>query len=244
VCDLLLEEDGEPVAEMLGAVLSPPGGPEGGPHFVHRIDWLRRALPPGPQTGQRHVLLAGTSPGAGGTGPVRLSLAPDGQALHEALADTSVTDVAWFWQPAPGQMSYARLRAELEHNFRALLEALAAPGLADPRRTPRVWLVTERAQWLPGDRADGQEQIAAGALWGFGHVLLNEHPRLKATCVDVDGDGGAGAMCAGCWPQTPPRPGPAASRCTPPPAPRPRRWPPVSGPPRARRCGCGWRPRP
>jgi acyl transferase domain-containing protein/acyl carrier protein len=210
VCDLLLEEDGEPVAEVLGAVLSPPGGPEDGPHFVHRIDWLRRALPAQPQTAApRHVLLAGTDHAAGGappavlsaltgrpelfaadgTGPVRLSLAANGAALHEALADASVTDVAWFWQPGDGQMSYARLRAELEHNFRALLEALAAPGLADPRRTPRMWLVTERAQWLPGDRADGGEQVAAGALWGFGHVLLNEHPKLKATCVDVDGDG-------------------------------------------------------
>ncbi|MGG7614204.1 type I polyketide synthase, partial [Streptomyces sp. ZG43] len=120
---------------------------------------------------------------------LRLTLAPDAAALHAALDDVSVTDVAWFWRPAAGEQSYARLRAELESNFRGLLGALAAPGLADPQRTPRLWLVTERAQWLPGDRADGTEQLAAAALWGFGHVLLNEHPKLKATLVDVDQDG-------------------------------------------------------
>ncbi|MFD9072852.1 SDR family NAD(P)-dependent oxidoreductase [Streptomyces lasiicapitis] len=216
-------EGGEPVAEVLGAVLARPEGPAGAPHFVHRVEWLRRSLPQ-PQGGQgaargqeRHVLLAGTATDTGAAPPavltalaglcaatgeqdgqeggqgVRLSLAADTAALGEALADASVTDVAWFWQPGAGEMSYERLRAELEHNFRTLLAALAAPGLADPRRTPRVWLVTERAQWLPGDSADGGEQIAAGALWGFGHVLLNEHPKLKATLVDVDRDGQGGA---------------------------------------------------
>jgi acyl transferase domain-containing protein/acyl carrier protein len=216
LADLLLLEDDEPVAEVLGAVLSRPGGPGSGPHFIHRIDWLRCTLPPShsePQ--QRHVLLAGTGEATHTVPPavltalrgreslftpdgvqgLRLSLAADAAALEKALTDTSVTDVAWFWQPAAGPMSYARLRSELEHNFRALLKALAAPGLADARRTPRVWLVTERAQWLPGDRADGEEQIAAAALWGFGHVLLNEHPKLKATCVDVDAGGESAAAC-------------------------------------------------
>ncbi|EPH39685.1 type I polyketide synthase [Streptomyces aurantiacus] len=138
--------------------------------------------------------------GAEGVRGVRLSLAPDAAALHEALADPSVTDVAWFWQSGAGEMSYERLRTELEGNFRALLAALAAPGLADPRRTPRVWLVTERAQWLPGDGADGREQLAAAALWGFGHVLLNEHPKLKATLVDVESEGpGAAAALLAEW---------------------------------------------
>ncbi|MFE9318645.1 SDR family NAD(P)-dependent oxidoreductase [Streptomyces albidoflavus] len=210
LADLLLLEDDEPVAELLGAELARPQGPDSGPHFTHRVDWLRRSLPAAhPAPAPRHVLLAGAADGAGGPlvpaaldalaglcGPngapqddLRLTLAPDAAALHAALDDVSVTDVAWFWRPAAGEQSYARLRAELESNFRGLLGALAAPGLADPRRTPRLWLVTERAQWLPGDRADGTEQLAAAALWGFGHVLLNEHPKLKATLVDVDQDG-------------------------------------------------------
>ncbi|GGS25407.1 hypothetical protein GCM10010252_75600 [Streptomyces aureoverticillatus] len=240
---------GEPVAEVLGAVLARPEGPAGTPHFTHRVEWLRRTLPPPPEAApgtarERHVLLAGTTTATAATEPaaltaltalcdttgtaeaaataatsgavepggpsgesaqgggraVRLSLAPDPAALHEALADPSVTDVAWFWQPCAGEMSYERLRGELERNFRALLAALAAPGLADPRRTPRVWLVTERAQWLPGDGADGTEQLAAAALWGFGHVLLNEHPKLQATLVDVDRDGpGAAAALLAEW---------------------------------------------
>ncbi|MDN0197936.1 type I polyketide synthase [Streptomyces sp. S.PNR 29] len=226
IADVLLLDDDEPVAEVLGAVLSRPNGAGGGPHFIHRADWLRRSLPEAAQTpGGRHVLLVGTAgaqtpavltalagharpdsggpdnarPDSGGPdngGPaqeVRLSLAADAQALDAHLADASVTDIAWFWQPAAGPMSYARLRGELEHNFRSLLRALAAPHLARARHTPRLWLVTERAQWLPGDSADGGEQLAAAALWGFGHVLLNEHPQLKATCVDVDGDGEAAA---------------------------------------------------
>ncbi|MGR8012327.1 SDR family NAD(P)-dependent oxidoreductase [Streptomyces hypolithicus] len=106
-------------------------------------------------------------------------------ALREALTDQSVTDVAWFWQPGAGAVSGDRLRAECERNYRNLLDLVSAVSGSGSRRPPRLWLVTERAQWLPADRPDGAEQLAAATLWGFGNVLLNEYPQLRATLVDL-----------------------------------------------------------
>ncbi|WP_331757501.1 SDR family NAD(P)-dependent oxidoreductase (plasmid) [Streptomyces sp. NBC_01387] len=199
--DLLLLEGDDPVAELLGAELVRAAGPGGGPHFTHRLAWLRRALPAPVQTQERHVVIPGadtvppallaalTERGAGQG--VRVSPVADAAALRSALEEHgSVTDVAWFWRPLDGAMSYERLRAECRENLVDLLDVVAAANARDPRHAPRVWLVTERAQWLPGDRADGDEQPAAGTLWGFGHVLLNEYPHLSATLVDVEGDAG------------------------------------------------------
>ncbi|MFB6819301.1 SDR family NAD(P)-dependent oxidoreductase [Streptomyces sp. NPDC056347] len=218
LADILLldgAEDAEPVAEIVGAVLARPGGADGGPHFTHRLGWLRRSLPaaPGSPAQERHVVIPGAGDAVGpallaaleANGPgagVRVSTVPDAAALRAALTEhASITDVAWFWRPGSGEMSYERLRAESEANFTELLDVVAAAGARDARRAPRVWLVTERAQWLPGDRADGAEQVAAASLWGFGHVLLNEHPHLRATLIDLDGaaDGAAGAALLAEW---------------------------------------------
>jgi acyl transferase domain-containing protein/NAD(P)-dependent dehydrogenase (short-subunit alcohol dehydrogenase family)/acyl carrier protein len=200
--DLLLLEGDEPVAEVLGAELVRAAGAGSGPHFTHRLAWLRRALPAPAQPQERHVvipgadsvppaLLAALAEGGAGQG-VRVSPVADAAALRSALEEhRSVTDVAWFWRPLEGAMSYDRLRAECRDNLVDLLDVVAAANARDPRHAPRVWLVTERAQWLPGDRADGHEQPAAGTLWGFGHVLLNEYPHLSVTLADVEGDAGS-----------------------------------------------------
>ncbi|MFJ6623138.1 SDR family NAD(P)-dependent oxidoreductase [Kitasatospora sp. NPDC091335] len=216
LADLLLldgsgPEPAEPVAEILGAVLARPHGADAGPHFTHRLGWPRHSLPAvTTDTPQRHVVIPGADDAVrpavlaaltahGPAAGVRVSTVPNAQALREALAEhPSVTDVAWFWRPGPGEMSYDRLHAESEANFTELLDVVAAADSRPARRAPRVWLITERAQWLPGDRADGTEQIAATSLWGFGHVLLNEHPHLKATLIDLDApaDGADQAVAA------------------------------------------------
>jgi len=56
--------------------------------------------------------------------------------------------------------------------------------LAAQPQPPRVWLVTQRAQQLPGD--SGPPALPQTALWGFGRVLAQEHPELWGGLVDLD----------------------------------------------------------
>ncbi|KOG64581.1 beta-ketoacyl synthase [Streptomyces griseoflavus] len=189
--DLLLLEGGLPVAELTGVRLAPAGRTAPAP-FLHRPVWLRRSPAPGPQHGARHVLVLGDRrewlTGAGERAAergVRLSPIASVRELPAALEDPSVTDVCWLWHADDAPMSAGRLRAECERNYRDLLELVAALSGGEQGRSPRLWLVTERGQWLPGDARDTGEHLAAATLWGFGHVLLNEYPQHRATLVDI-----------------------------------------------------------
>jgi acyl transferase domain-containing protein/NADPH:quinone reductase-like Zn-dependent oxidoreductase/acyl carrier protein len=52
--------------------------------------------------------------------------------------------------------------------------------------TPRLWLVTCRAMAPACDCQDFFRQISSQApLWGFGRVLMNEHPELRCKLVDL-----------------------------------------------------------
>ncbi|MEU3355415.1 SDR family NAD(P)-dependent oxidoreductase [Streptomyces sp. NPDC037389] len=192
--DLLLLEGGLPVAELTGVRLAPVGRPAPTP-FLHRPVWLRRSPARGAEQATRHVLVLGdrrewlTAAGerAAERG-VRLSPVGSVQELPAALEDTSVTDVCWLWHADDTPMSAGRLRAECERNYRDLLALVAALSGGEQGRSPRLWLVTERGQWLPGDVPGTGEQLVAATLWGFGHVLLNEYPQHRATLVDTGRD--------------------------------------------------------
>ncbi|WP_082317775.1 SDR family oxidoreductase [Streptomyces sp. NRRL WC-3549] len=82
-------------------------------------------------------------------------------------------------------MSAERMRAECEDNYRELLDLIASLDAAGRPRPPRLWLVTEGAQWLPGDPAGDGGHLAAATLWGFGRVLLTEYPQYRTTLVDL-----------------------------------------------------------
>ncbi|GGS14109.1 hypothetical protein GCM10010269_61770 [Streptomyces humidus] len=169
--------------------------------MLSRPRWLKRSLPAARTGGQdRRVLVV--RPGDGLAGDLRDRLAGTGlQALDAPdaataaallAADDAVTDLCWFWTPEPTLEGEERLRTETERNYRDLLALVAA--VADgplAGRGPRVLLVTERAQWLPGDAAgdasrDG-DALAAASLWGFGAVLAHEHPSLRTVLLDLDG---------------------------------------------------------
>ncbi|WP_406247374.1 SDR family NAD(P)-dependent oxidoreductase [Streptomyces anulatus] len=199
--DLLLLEEGLPVIELTGVRLLPAPAETGEDRppapapFLHRPAWLRRGVGPGTDPAPRHVLVLGDRRGwlaAAGEradeAGTRLSFVASAEELTVALGDASVSDVCWLWQADGTEMSACRLRAECERNYRELLALTAALSGADPARPPRLWLVTERGQWLPGDRPGTGEQLAAATLWGFGQVLLNEYPQHRATLVDVTGD--------------------------------------------------------
>ncbi|WP_055522654.1 type I polyketide synthase [Streptomyces graminilatus] len=190
--DLLLADGQGPVAELLGVELADPAPPEERSPFLHRTSWLRRTADT-VDSRPRHLLLLNSAPEDFATAPdgIRLSYGAD------ALTDPTLTDVCWFWRPRPGEPGADALRAECRLNYQDLLDVLAVLRTREGRQTPRLWLVTERAQWLPGDRPDTGERLAATTLWGFAHVLLYEDPRLRTTLLDVPADGtGPAALLA------------------------------------------------
>ncbi|MBU7597829.1 SDR family oxidoreductase [Streptomyces sp. P38-E01] len=210
IADLLLMEGDQPVALFADVELARAQEPDRQRNFLHRLRWLRRAAVPveGAPGAERHAVavLPADAPARGplaeraAAAGARLSTAQDTAALRAALRDPSVTEVVWFWRPGEqretgGPASAATLRAECEDNYRRLLETVAA--LADAAgRAPRLWLVTERAQWLPDDLPGTGEQLAAGTLWGFGHTLLNEYPQYRPTLVDLPAGGDPGGLVA------------------------------------------------
>ncbi|MFF0014495.1 SDR family NAD(P)-dependent oxidoreductase [Streptomyces sp. NPDC005374] len=203
--DLLIRDEDAPVAVVTGVEYRPALPPERMPSLLHRHRWVRRSMPPTADPAGRRVVLLGAArdqaealaahAARNGLRITALDERDDlGAALRgdapeqDTLPDGPVTDLCWFWQPParPAEPDgHARLHAECEHNFRRLLDAVAAVTGADLSQSPRLWLVTTRAQWLPLDRPDGAEQPAAAMLWGFGHVLLNENPRTRTTLVDL-----------------------------------------------------------
>lgn len=209
--DLLLLEDERPVAELRGVELARPEGRAGARSFLHRPLWVRRALAPAAGAAARHIVLVdrerpATAAGAIAAGAAAVDTAAaleafraaagpdvavtpcaDAAALAEALREPGVTDVCWVWRPQDATApSLARLRAECEANYRELLALPAALAGAASRRPPRLWLVTEGAQWLPGDPQGTGGHLAAATLWGFGRVLLSEYPQYRVTLVDLD----------------------------------------------------------
>ncbi|MDO0925246.1 SDR family oxidoreductase [Streptomyces sp. TG1A-8] len=189
LADVLLLENGDPVAELLGVRMARPEDRTGRRRFLHRPDWVRRALPAREDAPARHVVLLDPSavraaelaaePG------LKVTWLPDPTDLKAALEDPTVTDVCRIWRQLPAPMSAGRLRAECEDNYRELLTLIGALDASGMSRPPRLWLVTEGAQWLPGDPAGDGGHLGAATLWGFGRVLLTEYPQYRATLVDL-----------------------------------------------------------
>ncbi|MFC0003925.1 type I polyketide synthase [Micromonospora siamensis] len=193
--DLLLVDDDGPVLAAEGVRFAPLADwlSDARRDFYHELTWQPSDDGPQPAGAARHVLVLGADPDrftpvadrldAAGA---RLTYAASAAEVAAALHGQDVTDVAWFWRTgAPGGLDAAGLRAECADNYQdllALLGTLAAEGFG---RNQRLWLVTTRAQVLPGDVPGDGAELAAATLWGFGHVLLNEHPTYRVTLVDL-----------------------------------------------------------
>ncbi|MEU1406076.1 SDR family oxidoreductase [Streptomyces sp. NPDC005728] len=207
LADVLLLENGDPVAELLGVRMARPEGRGGRRQFLHRPDWVRRALPAKEHAPARHVVLLDPSavraaelaaePG------LKVTWLPELTDLKAALEDPTVTDVCRVWRQHPAPMSAGRLRAECEDNYRELLTLTGALDASGAPRPPRLWLVTEGAQWLPGDPAGDGGHLGAATLWGFGRVLLAEYPQYRTTLVDLAPGSGL-APLADEWRSEPP----------------------------------------
>ncbi|MFI9359478.1 SDR family NAD(P)-dependent oxidoreductase [Kitasatospora sp. NPDC053057] len=192
----LLVLDGElPVFAVSGLRLVRVANTAEARQFFHEPRWIKRSLPAKALGDSAHrVLLVNGGGAAPETPGLTVHTAADAAAAERLLAErTDLTDLVWVWQPRSGLDELARLRAECEHNYRELLALVGGLERIGFRKELRIWLVTEGGQWLRGDRPDERsaDALAAGTLWGFGRVLLNEYPLYRVTLVDLE-PGGAG----------------------------------------------------
>ncbi|WP_369213416.1 type I polyketide synthase [Streptomyces flavofungini] len=186
--------------------------PEGGQSasgLYYEQHWVTQDLPATRREGRRVLVTGDTArlprelaEKAAAEG-VTLTVAADRRALAEALKGERPTDVCWLWRTggdatAPdAHDAAARLRAECETNYRdllAVLDTLAREGFG---RGQRLWLVSEGAQHLPGDK--GTTPAAAATLWGFGRALGTEFPGYRVTLVDLEPGTDDGTGLVGEW---------------------------------------------
>ncbi|MER6127374.1 type I polyketide synthase [Streptomyces sp. NPDC001795] len=199
--DLLALEGDEPVFEALGLRFTSSADPaHARRHWFHEQRWVEQPVTPVEEDHprERHVLVvhadgAGFPAGADLPAGTHLSFAGSVEQAVQIMREWRPTDLCWFWRPGPAADAAATtvegLRTESETNYRDLLDLVAALESEGFGRDQRLYLVTERGQWLPSDTAGTGEHLAAASLWGFGHVLLNESPTLRATMVDLPADG-------------------------------------------------------
>jgi acyl transferase domain-containing protein/acyl carrier protein len=162
--------------------------------FLYRQRWLEQPLADQaqPVPAVHRVLVLGqtaselvpltTLASASGT---ELLFAQDTGHAGQLLRESAITDVFWFWRDTRDPVDVAALRAGCEANYRNLLALVGEFAAAGFGHDQRLWLLTERGQWLPGDLPGSGEDLAAATVWGFGHVLLNEYPAYRATMVDL-----------------------------------------------------------
>ncbi|MFF8643068.1 beta-ketoacyl synthase N-terminal-like domain-containing protein [Streptomyces sp. NPDC015345] len=173
-------------------------GASGG--LFYEQHWISQALPDTRREGRRVLVVGDTARLPRGLTEtaafegVALAVAADPAALADALDGEPPTDVCWLWRTGTAERGTesgaARLRAECEANYRellAVLDTLARKGFG---RGQRLWLVSEGAQHLPGDK--GTEPAPAATLWGFGRALAMEYPGYRATLVDLQPGTGSG----------------------------------------------------
>jgi acyl transferase domain-containing protein/acyl carrier protein len=163
--------------------------------LVHEPRWVKRSLIPGKVSSPRQIMVMHRN--SADFKPLTQTLADSAIQLKfcSNTADLSwllaenpeVNELCWFWRIQPELQGQERLQAECFQNYNDLLEVVGHLDRLQFGRTLRILLVTEGAQWLPGDVRDDRrgDALAAGSLWGFGHVLLNEYPTLRATLIDL-----------------------------------------------------------
>jgi acyl transferase domain-containing protein/NADPH:quinone reductase-like Zn-dependent oxidoreductase/acyl carrier protein len=75
-----------------------------------------------------------------------------------------------------------------------LVHAIASTDWAGA--PPRLWLATAGGSCKAG-REGGLHRPSQAPLWGFGRVIMNEHPDLRCTLIDLQMDSGGAAAADG-----------------------------------------------
>jgi myxalamid-type polyketide synthase MxaB len=195
--DMAVLEGDRPVLIVDGLQLKRVATAAAGRSLFHEPRWLKRSLiaakPAAPRA--RDVLIVHGGDAEFGEAARLLTdagmrphpCADSGEALRALAEMPDIRDVCWWWRPLPHLDGEARIRAECEENYRDLLALVGGMESLGSRRGLRVFIVTEGAQWLPGDAAEGRaaSSLAASSVWGFGHVLLKEYPAFRVTLLDL-----------------------------------------------------------
>jgi len=114
-----------------------------------------------------------------------------------AVGVPPVRGVAQLWgcRTASAQTSRRTLEVAEDLLMVGTLGLIQAFDHANFSTAPRLWLVTKRAQVIPGDQ--WRVSLEQAALWGLGRTLQREHPSWRCTLVDLSADDAreAGALC-------------------------------------------------
>ncbi|MGE2817415.1 SDR family NAD(P)-dependent oxidoreductase [Mycobacterium heidelbergense] len=192
----LLAEDGSVVAEAVDVRFTPmerQNRESRHERLFHRVRWTPQPLEQ-PATTRGKWLVLGDNrdplPGAlhaelVSTGASATLLSAEG--THEfwpraAVTEVSATDVVFL--PAPSNQGKPDVADHCRHEVMRLVD-LARLLSESKTSEPRLWIVTQRAQTVPGDEVPA---LAQAGLRGIARVAMCEFPRLRTTLVDVSHD--------------------------------------------------------
>lgn len=88
----------------------------------------------------------------------------------------------WSLGTQPTQWTLSALEAVHERSWGSLLHLVQA--VAATRERPRLWVVTSGAQQVNG--LPRRVAVEQAGIWGLGRTILQEHPELDCTLVDIE----------------------------------------------------------
>lgn len=138
------------------------------------------AMPPVPSATWRLIADAAASPLALEL-QERLVAAGQRVELVERLVPGTLTDIAHIVQLCGWSAGADEAAALLSETLANVQTLAASPS------TPRLWMFTQGGALASGLTTGYRPNPAQAALWGFGRVVMNEHPALQCTLIDLAG---------------------------------------------------------
>jgi acyl transferase domain-containing protein/surfactin synthase thioesterase subunit/acyl carrier protein len=152
----------------------------------HRLDWQRSSLPvaaPVPTVSGRWQIVPLGEPAAAETLARELrALGATADAVRtEQLSELGPADhVVCLFDPSDNGSDTDSARAAIRTSIDLLP---VVQNVARRSRAPRLWLITRRAVAVTSDE---DMYLAQATVWGLGRTVLQEHPALRCTLLDVE----------------------------------------------------------
>jgi phthiocerol/phenolphthiocerol synthesis type-I polyketide synthase C len=130
------------------------------------------------------------------SGPLSFELAPAQPEGYRGLFDAvlgldlpPVRGVLQLWgcRAAGAETSLHTIRVAEDLLMVSTLHLIQAVDQTEFAPAPRLWMITRRAQLVPGD--DARISMEQTPLWGLGRTLQREHPSWRCTLVDLSEEG-------------------------------------------------------
>jgi len=107
--------------------------------------------------------------------------------LREASTAGRLRAVVHLWSLGGAEGPSASPLARMARGWGSLLHLVQ--GLAELHDAPRLWVVSRGLQ--PVGAAPGVAGLAHAPTWGLAHTIAAEHPEMRCSSVDLDGEAGA-----------------------------------------------------